>query len=306
MSVLIDIRYRLEYALLLSIIGFVRLFPLEFAANMSAWMTRKIAPRGKRHQRALRNLEIAYPGKTPEEREAIAMEMWDNIGRVIVETMLIDRILKDPDRIEIEDRHLIERYKGKMGAVIAASMHMGNWELASWPLAVSESKTAAVYRLVKNPYVEKYLRNKRALLFPGGLFGRGRVKKGKGAGYDTARMIGGFLRHSGRRDTASLCFLADLYDRTGVPVPFFGREIRTTPFPAMLVRRLNARLWIGRCVRVGNQSRFRVKVREVKVPRTEDEKADIRAITASMQKQFEDWIREAPGQFMWSNRRFVD
>jgi len=24
-----------------------------------------------------------------------------------------------------------------------------------------------------------------------------------------------------------------------------------------------------------------------------------------VQKQFEEWIREAPGQFMWSNKRFV-
>jgi len=40
------------------------------------------------------------------------------------------------------------------------------------------------------------------------------------------------------------------------------------------------------------------------VPRTEDSQADIRWITAAIQSQYEEWIREAPGQYMWINRRF--
>jgi KDO2-lipid IV(A) lauroyltransferase len=90
-----------------------------------------------------------------------------------------------------------------------------------------------------------------------------------------------------------------------VAVPFFGQEVKFSPFPAMLVRRLNARMWIGCCIRLGKQSRFRVNFLEVKVPRTDNEKEDIRNITAAVQKQFEEWIREAPGQFMWSNKRFM-
>lgn len=301
---LLDIRHRLEYALLRILIGIVRLCPLELASNISAKLTQKISRGGRRHRNALANLEIAYPEKTPEQRETIAMEMWDNIGRVIVETMQIDRILADPDRIEIENLPMVLRYKDKMGAVIAATMHMGNWELASWPLAVAGSKTAAVYRLVTNPYVDDYLQEKRKLLFPGGLFGKGGYK-GKSTGFATARMLGRFLRQHGRHDTASLGFVADLYDRNGVPVPYFGQEVKFSPFPALLVRRLNARMWIARCIRTGKQSRFRVNVVEVKVPRTDNEEEDIRTITASMQKQFEEWIRETPGQYMWSNKRFV-
>ncbi|MCH8240018.1 MAG: lysophospholipid acyltransferase family protein [Proteobacteria bacterium] len=304
MSWLLDIRYRLEYALLLVLIGIVRLCPLDLASDISARITQMISRGGRRHRNAIANLEVAYPEKTPEQREQIAMEMWDNIGRVIIESMLIDRILSDPERIEIENLPMILRYKDKMGATIAATMHMGNWELASWPLAVAGSKTAAVYRLVKNPYVEAYLQRKRKTLFPGGLFGKGGAK-GRSTGFATARMLGRFLRQRGRHDTASLGFVADLYDRNGVPVPFFGQQVKFSPFPALLVRRLNARMWIGRCIRTGKQSRFRVNVVEVKVPRTENEEEDIKTITASMIQQFEQWIRETPGQYMWANKRFI-
>ena len=298
------IRYWLEYALLRIIFGFVRLFPLDMASDLSARMTQKISRGGRRHRNAMANLKIAYPDMPEDEREAIVMEMWDNIGRVIVETMQIDRILSDPDRIEVEDMPVVLRYKDKMGATIGATMHFGNWELASWPLALAGSPTAAVYRLVHNPYVDAYLQEKRKALFPGGLFGKAGWK-GRATGFETARMLGRLLRHRGRNDTASLGFVADVYDRNGITVPFFGKDVKFTPFPCLLARRLNARMWVGRCERLGKQSRFRVKAVEVKIPKTDDEEADIRAIAENVYGQFEEWIRENPGQFMWSNKRFV-
>lgn len=304
---LLDIKHRLEYALLRLLIGIVRLFPLGLASDISARITQKISRGGRRHRNAMANLAIAYPEMPEEEREKIAMDMWDNIGRVIIEAMLIDRILANPDKyIEIENRPMVMRYKDKMGATIAATLHLGNWELSSWPLAVAGARTAAVYRLVKNPYVDDYLSDKRKILIPGGLFGKGKGRsKSKSTGFETARLMGRLLRERGKHDTASLGFVWDLYDKNGVAVPFFGQEVKFSPFPAMLVRRLNARMWIGRCVRVGKQSRFRVNFVEVKVPRTDNEKEDIRLITANVQKQFEEWIRETPGQFMWANKRFL-
>lgn len=301
MSLLLDLRYRLEYLLLRSIIGFIRLFPLDTAAEVSARMWRRLMPGGRRHRRALANLAIAFPDMAIEERERIVRAMWDNVGRVFAEMMQIDRLLEQPERIEITDDFFVRRYKGKMGSIICASMHMGNWELAMWPLALCDCKTAAVYRLVKNPYVDAYLRSKRERLYPGGLFAKGRrTRGGYNPGYDTARMLGNYARNGGR-----LAFLADLYDGKGIPVPFFGRQAKSAPFPAMLARRTGARLWVGKCTRIGNQSRFRITVREIKVPRTDDATADVSGITAAIQRQFEDWIRETPEQYMWTNRRFA-
>lgn len=299
MSPLLDLRYRLEYLAMRLIFALFRLFPLDTAAEISAWMWRRLSTGGRRHKKALANLAIAFPEKTDAEREAIAREMWDNIGRVMAEMIQIDRLLKEPERIEVEDDFFIRRYKGKMGPVIAASMHMGNWELAMWPLALCECKTAAVYRLVKNPYVDLYLRSMRQQLYPGGLFAKGRAR-GKSAGFDTARLLGTYAREGGR-----LAFLADLYDGKGIAVPFFGQDAKSTPFPAMLARRAGARMWVGCCRRVGRQSRFRVTVKELRVPRTEDSSADVKSLTAAMQQQFEHWIRETPEQFTWSNRRFA-
>ena len=118
----------------------MRLFPIDVAGSISAKLWRLIAPYNRRHSRALANLERAFPDKTPEEREGIALRMWENLGRVMVETMNIDRILKEPDRLHVTNGHVIARYKDKMGPVLIVTMHMGNWELGMWPITLAGVK----------------------------------------------------------------------------------------------------------------------------------------------------------------------
>ena len=67
-----DLRYRLEYAVLRLVIGFVRLFPIDVAGAISGRLWRLIAPYNRRHKRALANLKRAFPDKTAEERQLIA------------------------------------------------------------------------------------------------------------------------------------------------------------------------------------------------------------------------------------------
>ena len=299
MRLLLDLRYRLEYAALRLLIGLIRLFPLDRAADFSAWLLRTVAPHTRRQRRALANLEIAFPEKTPAEREAITRDMWDNLGRVAAEMMQIDRILADaPNRISIENDYFVKRYKGKMGRIVIIGMHYGNWEIGAWPLTLADANLTGVYRLVKNPYVDDYLTRMRSHLYPSGLVSKGRAAVHQ-SGYDTARRLADNLRDGGR-----LGFLADRFDRQGLEVPFFGHQAKSSSFPAMLARRYGARMWIGRCMRVGAQSRFTVGFRELRIPRSADAEADIQEVTAAIQAQFEEWIREAPGQYMWTNRRF--
>jgi len=295
-----DLRFRAEYLLLRLIIGVVRLFPLDKAVPLSAKVWRRLAPKGKRrHKRAMRNLAIAFPDKTEAEREQIALAAWANLGRIMVETMQLDRILAQPERIQIINEHVLERYRGKMGPIVCCSLHTGNWELATWPMVVIDAGPAAIYRLVNNPYVDAYLRNQRSQLYPGGMFSRGGGAVRKLAGLDTARQMGSYLRQGGR-----VAMLADLYDRKGIKVPFFGEPASSNAFPAMLARRIGVRCWVGRCIRVGELSHFKVEMKEMKVPHSDDKEEDIRQLTAAIQKQFEAWVREYPEQWMWSNRKW--
>jgi KDO2-lipid IV(A) lauroyltransferase len=298
-SALVDLRYRLEYALLMVLVGIVRLMRVDTAAAVSSRIWGLVAPRLRRHRRALDNLAIAFPEKTVAEREAIARAMWANLGRVMAETMLVDRLIREPGRIRIANAEIFARYRNKLGPAIGCSLHMGNWELAIWPLVVAGANPAAVYRTVKNPYVDAYLRHQRRDLYPGGLLGKGKVDGNWEEGQRTARQITDFVRHGGR-----LGLVCDLYDKSGLPVPFFGKDAKSVMIPAMIARRLGARIWLARCLRIGTESRFEVHIKELKVPRSPNPGDDVKWITAAMQREFEAWIREAPEQWMWSNRRW--
>ncbi len=298
---LVDLRQRVEYAVLRLLAAAIRTLPLDVGANGSGRLWRLFAPFNRRHKRALANLAIAFPEKSPGERRAIARAMWENLGRVMAETMQIDRIVAEPDRIQLEPgtERVFARYKDKMGSAIGVTLHMGNWELAAWPMTVAGNNPAAVYRSVNNPYVDRYLRGLRSDLYPGGLLGKGRVNGSREEGQKTARLITDFVRRGGR-----LGLVCDLYDRTGIPVPFFGKPAPSVAIAGMIARRVGARIWLSRCRRVGRQSRFTIEIKELKVPRTASAAADVTSVTAAMQRQFEAWIRENPEQWMWSNRRW--
>lgn len=295
-----DLQFRLEYALLRAVVGLVRLFPLDTAVRLSARAWGVLAPwfAVKRHRRALANVAIAFPEMAEAERARIVLRHWQNLGRVMAETMQIDRVIADPERIEIEPG-VFQRYRNKLGAVIGVSLHMGNWELAIWPLTVAGCNPGAVYRSVNNPYVDGYIRAQRRDLYPGGLFGRGNVEGNHGDNQRTARLITDFVRNGGR-----LGIVCDLFDHSGIAVPFFGQAAKTQAIGAIIARRTGARIWLARCLRVGDDSRFRIRLVELKVPRTANQSEDVRWIMTEMQRVFEEWVREAPEQWMWSNRRW--
>lgn len=279
----------------------MRVVPLDVATHFSAWCWRRLAPivNPKRHNRALDNLRIAFPEKSESERKKIALAHWENLGRVMAETMRVDQIIADPSRLKIRNPKVFERYASKLGPIVGASLHVGNWELAIWPLTIAGTNPACVYRSVNNPYIDSYLRYQRRDLYPGGMFGRGKVEGEHDESQKTARVIMDFVRRGGR-----LGVVCDLYDRSGLPVPFFGKDARTVAIPAMIARRTGARIWMSRCMRIGKDSRFEIELKELRIPRTANHSEDVKWATAEMTRQFEEWVREMPEQWMWSNRRW--
>jgi len=62
-------------------------------------------------------------------------------------------------------------------------------------------------------------------------------------------------------------------------------------------------LYAARTLRVGD-GRFAMRVERVPVPQTADRDADVLAATAALHAQFEEFVREAPEQWMWAHRRW--
>ena len=294
-----DLRFRLEYAALRGVVALMRLMPLRLSVRWSAALWRVLAPRlnPKRQRIALQNLRIAFPDKGEQERLAICTAHWENLGRVVAEMVQMDRLLRDSSRIEIPDQRLLARYRDKLGPLIGVSLHSGNWELAIWPLVLAGANPAALYRAVGNPYVDRYLRHKRQALYPAGLIGRHRPDASPLEDLQTAHRLMDYVRTGGR-----VGIVCDQYYKRGLPVPFFGRMTLAPPIAAIIARRIGARVWMARCLRIGTDSRFRIEIKELRVPRTANQADDVRSALSAIHAQFESWIREAPSQWLWSHR----
>src|ERR1700735_2046367 len=224
------LRLRLELAAG-SVLGVtVRAIPLQVASWLSGNLWRLIAPRLRRQERALANLELAFPEKSLGERKAIAAAMWENLGRTFVESFRI-KTLTESDRIVFEPPEGFDEAARGAKPFIVCGLHLGNWEILAHGGQRLGGSLICVYPRLSNPHVEALMRGMREPLYKAGL-----TPKTPMAARVLLRAI---------KDGASPCFLADLRDDNGPFVPFFGQPARSTVFPALLARRAGVSHYAG-------------------------------------------------------------
>ena len=69
------------------------------AADLSAFFWRLIAPRLRRHKRAISNLKTALPELNNKDRQQLLTRIWDNLGRTSAEALRFDEIADDPNSL---------------------------------------------------------------------------------------------------------------------------------------------------------------------------------------------------------------
>jgi Kdo2-lipid IVA lauroyltransferase/acyltransferase len=282
------LRYRLEYHAFRAAQAAATALPLEAVSWSSGLAWRLIAPRLHRQERALRNLELAFPELSVAERRRIAGAMWENLGRTFGESFHL-REIAEGGRIRFEPMEQLEEIM-RGGPCVVCGLHLGNWELVAYASRLMGVDFTGVYQRLSNPLVDEESRKLRAFLYEGGLLPKTPV---------TARSLVKAARSGGYP-----AFLADLRDDNGAAVPFFGRPALATVFPALLARKTGLPLYAGAAFREPDV-RFVIRGERVPVPETDDEAADAIAGTAALHAQFEAFIRRAPEQWMWAHRKWV-
>lgn len=290
-SLLRTLALKAEWAVLAVAVFLFRQVPVDRASAAMGFLWRKFAPFNRRHKRALHHLELAMPELSAAERRRIIDGMWDNLGRVTAETFQIDRLIRDEARFELKVDARTDAILNGAGPCVFVSMHSACWELCVTPAYQRGLPIAGVYQALKNPYSDALVRSLRGTLYPLGLYSKG---------HQTARRLLSILRTGG-----TFALMADLRERRGVKVPFFGRQAFATPVPATLARACGVPIVIGRVVRLEG-ARFRIEGICIDAASDGEKEADILATTAAIHAQFEAWIREAPQQWMWIHRKWAD
>jgi len=243
-----------------------------------------------RNQRVLhRNLELAYPERSEDERAELARECNFHYACGILEAGMlwhwpVERIVeKFEPPVGLE--HLDEALASGRGVVVAAP-HFGSWELLSLYITATYDATI-LYRGGKFPELEKRLAEKRmragARLVPVGVSG--------------LKTLYGTLRE-GRL----VAVLPDQDPRRGQGrfVPFFGISALTGVLVPRMLQKTGARLVFLVCERRPG-GRYRVRALE---PEDGIYSEDVDTALAAMNRGVEACVNLDPGQYLWAYKRY--
>jgi Kdo2-lipid IVA lauroyltransferase/acyltransferase len=284
------LKFLSEYLLLRFIVMVFCMLPWKLALNLGAFLSRfAIAFSPKRFKLSKDNIKIAFPEKSEEEIRKIAVESWKNLGMTIAETakssiMSKKSILKHCTLKT--NPHVDEYVRQKKGALIHTG-HLGNWEMVNHVSQISGINTSVITRRVKNPYVDKWIKEVRVK------FG-GTVISHKSPFFSCVRNL-----KRGR-------FIGILMDQNTpkgeIFVPFFGKMAATTPLTALLALKTKSPIVPLRIVR--KDYKIIAEFEEPIIPTEDYSEEAVKNLVMKLNAKLEEWIKAEPHLWLWAHNRW--
>lgn len=243
----------------------------------------------------LRNLEIAFPDSTLDERRRILRGAFSNVGRQLGEFSQLPKLRTPEDAfrtVRFENREVIMDAVASGRGVLSLTGHLGAWEISPVCLRLSGSPPINfLVRRLDNPRVEALAERYRTRC------GNRTIDKSK-----AARPV---LAALGRGEIVGI--LADLntLDHEGVFVDFFGVPASTTGGLAAFALKTNAAVIPVHTRWDESEGRYvQTFEPELEVVRTGSRDEDVRVNTQAFTAIVERWIRANPDQWIWVHRRW--
>ena len=262
-------------------------------ANVAAWIMRRVGPRLRGHRRALEQLALAFPEKSPAERERIAIGMWDNLARTVVEYSQLDTYWRqdDPARSRVvtdaASTQVVAGIKTAKRRTLHFSLHSANWEICALAAPQHGVRALVPYRRLRNQPLTAELVRIRTVA--------GTTPLAAGPS-----MILEIKKKFGEGD--ALGMLIDQHYAHGIEVNFFGRPTKLNPLFARLVRIYDCPVYGSRIIRRPDQRFGYEIVGPIEPVRDARGRVDVHASTQLYASVLERWIREHPEQWLWLHR----
>lgn len=272
----------------------IHYLPRQFILFKGAFIGFLIYSLSSRHRRlCFRNLEIAFGSSLgKKEKKRIARSAFLHFGRMIFDTIKFAQ-LKETNRaslFQIEGIENLHQALAKGRGALIFSAHLGNWEIASWPVA-SLVPLHVVARPLDNPVLDKEwqrLREKLAAKV---------ISK-----FQAARPI---LQALKANEAVAILIDQNVLRSQAVFVDFFGRLAATTPAMAIFHLRTGAPIVPIFCLMTPNK-KYHLKISPPLFfnlsSRPEPEL--LLQITQILTKIIEQEIRQTPEQWLWFHDRW--
>ncbi len=290
-SVSPQLLWRIEAAILGTLLIIIRLLPLKLALKTGGTIFAVVGPRTPRAAKARNNLAIICPGKNAHELDQLTRDSFRHFGTGMTELMRLDQIWRERDtRIEFALRAGATAPNPDRRTVFVTA-HCGPWELTPLIGPHYGVTLPVIYAPEENPYVNNKLKEMRRT------FGSDLVSRDGGI-----RML---MRALDKGHSIGLT--VDTRMDAGEPLPFFGEDALTNTGPARLALRYGCEMVPVFAERLPG-ARFRVSIYPPIRPRdiTAAAPEQGRDMTCQLNGIFETWIRAKPDQWLCVKRRWPE
>jgi len=288
------IRERLEYWLVLAVARTLGAMPRSLARLISAALASLVfALMGRLRRVGERNLDLALPNISSEERERVLRGVYRSLGWQLVEFCRMARYtpanIRNWISIEGLEHYLAAQSRGK--GVLIVTGHLGAWELSSFYHSLMGHPMGMVIRRLDNRLLDEYVNRIRCL------HGNRVLHKD-----DFAR---GLLTAMRAGETVGILMDTNMTPPQGVFVDFFGRAACTASGLARVALKTGAAVLPGFMLWEPKEKKYVLHFGpEIAFTRTGNAEADIQAATQQCASATEAWIRRYPDQWLWIHRRW--
>ena len=277
-----------------SLLGAIGALPLETSMRFGKSLGRFLGSRFPKLQKtARRNLEIAFPEMSAEEKDKIVLGTFESMGRHLGFVSHFRKFKLEDVRnvVEVVGKEHFDRAHAAGRGVLFFTGHFGSWEVFNLlPPAFGFGMNILVRR-IDNPLLEKYVDSFRTK------FGSVTLDKARSARQMFRVLENGEL----------LGILADLnaQEKEGVFVDFFGVPASTTISIAKLALKTNAAVLPAFAVWEEAKRKYVVYLEppvEYKQGDASDE--NVRELTQKITNVVEKYVRLYPEQWLWIHKRW--
>ena len=285
------IRYFIEYLALLLILQVVKIFGEHKSLKVIKYLLQK----GKNFiaftKVARKNIDLIY-NLPKDEREALIHKLYENFAFFIVEIAIINTLTLQEirSRVNIEGMEYIKTFQEKKQPFLIMTGHFANWEIALAVLNSLYPNTAAVYRKINNPYIDKFFYRQRRK------FSISLIPKGIHGSKELVKTL---------KQRKAIAMLIDQKMNEGINVPLMGVKCMTSDSMAKIALNFQYPIVPIQIIRLGNLSKFCVKIHPPLVFDSQIKQDDnIYNITTQINQILGEWINQHPEQWLWFHRRW--
>jgi len=288
------VRERLEYALVWPWIKLLGLVPRPLARAIGIGIGLSVYHLHPRLRAVgMRNLSLAFPTMSSDERRGILRGEFVSLGRQLAEVCLFPSYTRE-NVADIVVYDGLENYESALArgkGVLFLTGHLGAWELSAFAHSLQGHPLWIVMRPLDNPYLNRLVDHYRTM--------HGNRTVGKDD------FVRGLLAAMRAGEAVGILMDTNMTPPQGVFVNFFGIPACTASGLARIALRTDAAVVPGFTVWDEKARKYILRFDPaVELIRTGDDQADVVANTAGFTSVIEGYVRRYPDQWLWVHRRW--